>query len=217
MVTRGRGAPRRAPAPSERKRDPQRTKQRILAAAIDEFARKGFAGARVADIATMAGVNQQLISYYFGGKEGLAHAIGQQWRSYEPGITTDEASLAEQVRAYGAAIARDPQLLQAAKLLAWEGLEHERTNQNEAEQDERTARLKGEVEGISARQSTGEIEETLDPAALLVILMSAGAAPAVYPQMLQSLYGGSEVTPEVIEPDTAQLARGVTLLKRRPD
>ena len=34
-------------------------------------ARQGLAGARVNDIADRAGVNKQLISYYFGGKEGL--------------------------------------------------------------------------------------------------------------------------------------------------
>jgi TetR/AcrR family transcriptional regulator len=214
MVTRG-GMPRRTPAPTERKRDPERTKQRILEAAIDEFSRKGYAGARVADIATLAGVNQQLISYYFGGKEGLAHAIGQQWRAYETRIVSDEASLAEQIQAYGSVVARDPRLLRAAKLLAWEGLEQELTNQDEAERAERSARLRSEVDRLSARQTTGEIDETLDPAALLLILMSAGAAPAVYPQLLQSLYGVCEVTPEIIERYSAQLARVVSLLKRK--
>jgi TetR/AcrR family transcriptional regulator len=214
MVTRG-GTPRRTPAPTERKRDPERTKQHILEAAIDEFSRKGYAGARVADIATLAGVNQQLISYYFGGKAGLAHAIGRQWRAYETGIVSDEASLAEQIQAYGSVVARDPRLLRAAKLLAWEGLEQELTNQDEAERAERSARLRSEVDRLSARQTTGEIDETLDPAALLLILMSAGAAPAVYPQLLQSLYGVSEVTPEFIERYSAQLARVVSLLKRK--
>jgi TetR/AcrR family transcriptional regulator len=213
-TTRGQGPPRRAPEPTERKRDPERTKRRILDAAIDAFARKGYAGARVADIAAAAGVNQQLISYYFGGKEGLAHAIGQQWRAYEAALVSDEASLAEQVQAYGQALAREPQLLRAAKLLAWEGLEHEQTNPDTSEQAERQSRLADEVASIAARQARGEIDETLDAAALLLILMSAGAAPAVYPQLLQSLYGVSTVTPEIIERYTAQLAKVVTLLKR---
>jgi TetR/AcrR family transcriptional regulator len=211
--TRGKRAPRRAPAPAARKRDPERTKRRILDAAIDEFARKGYAGARVADIASQAGVNQQLISYYFGGKEGLAHAIGQQWRSYEAALVSDEASLADQVQAYGQALARDPRLLRAAKLLAWEGLEHELTDSDESERAERVARLENEVASIAARQARGEIDETFDPAALLLILMSAGTAPAVYPHMLQSLYGVSTVTPEIIEHYMAQLAKVVTLLR----
>jgi TetR/AcrR family transcriptional regulator len=211
---RGRGKSRRAPEPAARKRDPERTKQRILDAAIDEFARKGYAGARVADIAAAARINQQLISYYFGGKEGLAHAIGRRWRSYEATLVSDQASLAEQVQAYGRALARDPQLLQAAKLLAWEGLEDSLTSGDEPERAERNARLEQEVASIAARQARGELDETLDPAALLLILMSAGVAPAVYPQLLQSLYGVSTVTPEIIEHYTAQLAKVVTLLKR---
>ena len=38
---------------------------------IAEFSAKGFAGARVSEIAARAGVNQQLIAYYFDGKQGL--------------------------------------------------------------------------------------------------------------------------------------------------
>ncbi|VTU37156.1 Nicotinate degradation protein S [Variovorax sp. PBL-H6] len=43
----------------------------ILVAARGEFAAKGLAGARVNEIASRAGVNKQLIYYYFGSKEGL--------------------------------------------------------------------------------------------------------------------------------------------------
>jgi AcrR family transcriptional regulator len=213
--TRGRGTPRRAPEPAERKRDPERTKQRILDAAIDEFARKGYAGARVADIAAAAGVNQQLISYYFGGKDGLAQAIGRRWRSYETALVSEEMSLAEQVERYGRALARDPKLLRASRLLAWEGLENGLTELGETESAERIARLKEEVAAIAKRQAAGEIDETLDPAALLLMLMSAGIAPAVYPQLARALYGVTEVTPEVIEHYTAQLAKVVSLLKQK--
>lgn len=48
---------------------------RIIAAARDEFARRGFAGARVAAIARRAGVNKQLLFYYFHSKRGLFQAV----------------------------------------------------------------------------------------------------------------------------------------------
>ncbi len=48
---------------------------RILFAAIEEFASKGLAGARTAEIAARAGVNKQLIFYYFGSKRGLYDAV----------------------------------------------------------------------------------------------------------------------------------------------
>lgn len=48
---------------------------RIIAAARDEFARRGFAGARVDQIARRAGVNKQLLFYYYHSKRGLFHAV----------------------------------------------------------------------------------------------------------------------------------------------
>lgn len=46
----------------------------ILSAARAEFAASGLAGARVARIARRAGVNKQLLFYYFGSKAGLYKA-----------------------------------------------------------------------------------------------------------------------------------------------
>ena len=48
---------------------------RIVAAAREEFARRGFAGARVDQIARRAGVNKQLLFYYFHSKRGLFQAV----------------------------------------------------------------------------------------------------------------------------------------------
>lgn len=47
----------------------------LMAAAIPLFAAKGLAGAKVREIALAAGVNPSLISYHFGGKEGLYTAV----------------------------------------------------------------------------------------------------------------------------------------------
>ena len=54
-----------------RKRDAQATRGRILAAAMDRFARLGYETAALRDIAADAGVDVALIGRYFGGKEGL--------------------------------------------------------------------------------------------------------------------------------------------------
>lgn len=48
---------------------------RIIAAARDEFAQRGFDGARVDQIARRAGVNKQLLFYYFHSKRGLFGAV----------------------------------------------------------------------------------------------------------------------------------------------
>jgi TetR/AcrR family transcriptional regulator len=51
------------------------TRQKILAGAENEFAAKGFDGARLAAIARAADVPQPLIHHYFGDKEGLYRAV----------------------------------------------------------------------------------------------------------------------------------------------
>jgi AcrR family transcriptional regulator len=47
------------------------TRHRIIKAAVDLFADKGFEAASVRDIVTKAGVNQAAINYHFKGKAGL--------------------------------------------------------------------------------------------------------------------------------------------------
>jgi AcrR family transcriptional regulator len=53
------------------RRDPAATRQRILDAAIVEFAARGQAGGRIKAIADRAGANPRMIYYYFGSKAGL--------------------------------------------------------------------------------------------------------------------------------------------------
>lgn len=60
-----------APVATRRERDPVAAKQALIAAAVAEFATKGFAGARVDEIAAAAGVNKQLVYHYFESKQGL--------------------------------------------------------------------------------------------------------------------------------------------------
>ncbi|MFF3177813.1 TetR/AcrR family transcriptional regulator [Streptomyces sp. NPDC057900] len=51
------------------------TKERLLAAAKEEFAAHGIAGARVDRIAELAGVNKERIYGYFGNKQKLFDAV----------------------------------------------------------------------------------------------------------------------------------------------
>lgn len=53
------------------KRDPEKTKARILAAATAEFAAKGFSGARTEQIARRAKSNIRMLYHYHGGKDAL--------------------------------------------------------------------------------------------------------------------------------------------------
>jgi AcrR family transcriptional regulator len=62
------------PAP-ERQRDAVRTKREILEVATSEFADRGYAGARVDEIAARTRTTKRMIYYYFGGKEQLYVAV----------------------------------------------------------------------------------------------------------------------------------------------
>jgi AcrR family transcriptional regulator len=64
--------PKKAPAMP---RNPERSRARILAAALKEFAAKGFAGARVDAIARRASINKRMLYHYFGDKEELFKAV----------------------------------------------------------------------------------------------------------------------------------------------
>src|SRR4051812_14548808 len=61
---------------TERKRELQRseTRRRLITAAAEEFARHGFANARVRHIVDHAQANLAAVNYHFGGKDGLYRA-----------------------------------------------------------------------------------------------------------------------------------------------
>jgi AcrR family transcriptional regulator len=199
QVTTSRG--RRAPAPHERQRDPERTKARIIEAATAEFAAKGFAGARVSEIAARAGVNQQLIAYYFDSKEGLYREMGRRWRAHEAETIPDELPVAELIKRYVRASVENL----GGRLLAWDGLADTGDDESE-EAQERTARLRHEVEVIRERQRAGELDDRFDPAALHLITMSAANALAVYPHLARGLFGADASSPELVERYAEQLA-----------
>ncbi|MER6014371.1 TetR/AcrR family transcriptional regulator [Streptomyces bluensis] len=58
-----------------RLRDAARTRAEILDVATAEFARAGYAGARVDEIAARTRTTKRMIYYYFGGKEQLFTAV----------------------------------------------------------------------------------------------------------------------------------------------
>jgi AcrR family transcriptional regulator len=58
-------------------KDPEERRRRIIAAAVEVLKEKGFAGARIADIAAAAGTSPALVVYHFKTLDGaLAEAVG---------------------------------------------------------------------------------------------------------------------------------------------
>lgn len=56
-------------------RNAEETRQNVLGAAADEFAEKGFSGARIDSIASNAGISKPMIYAYFGDKRQLFDAV----------------------------------------------------------------------------------------------------------------------------------------------
>jgi len=69
---------RRARKPKSRSEQRDATRERIVDAALEAFAEKGFRGASTRDIAQRAGTNQGLITYHFRSKDELWRAAADR-------------------------------------------------------------------------------------------------------------------------------------------
>ena len=189
--------PRRAPAGADRQRDAERSRQALLAAALDEFSLHGFAGARVADIARRAGVNKQLINYYFGSKEGLYLALQQAWLEREDSFAPPDLPLPDLVVRYLTDALDDPRSL---RLLLWRGLADDSAPDG-------SAGRQADLDRVGRRRAAGEVAADLDPAAVLLAGMAMVAAPIIMPGVARELFGVDPFSPEFRERYTEQLRR----------
>jgi len=84
------------------KRDPEKNRGRILAAALEEFSRFGLGGARVDRIAARARANKRMLYYYFGNKEAMFLAVLESRyahiRRAEQGLRLGDLDPAEGIR-----------------------------------------------------------------------------------------------------------------------
>ena len=92
----------RPPGRPARTHDPEGVKRDIIAVATGEFARSGYSGARVDEIAARTRTSKRMIYYYFGGKEGLYVAVLEEAyrriRTVEAKLDLDAFAPAEALR-----------------------------------------------------------------------------------------------------------------------
>ena len=173
-------------APEARQRDAERTRQALLDAALVEFAAKGLAGARVEAIAARAGVNKQLISYYFGGKEGLYDALIERWLQREAEFAPPDLPLADLAARY---VHDSVEQRDMHRLFIREGLDDTRGHSGAGVGDE-------EIGDLRRRQEQGEIAGELDTALLLLLLQGAVSAGVTFPGDVRKLTGLDPASPE---------------------
>ncbi|SES25171.1 transcriptional regulator, TetR family [Lentzea albida] len=189
---------RRSPSASERKRDPERTRALLLEAAAAEFGAKGYAATRTTDIAARAGVNKQLISYYFGGKEGLYKELATSWHSSAAEMASTEEPLADVIASFVHTTLTDH-----GRLWAWSNLAGDSPPTDEAF-------LRAQVDQMRLRQAAGELPADLDPGLLLLALMAAASAPLTLRHTAGQITGEDPATPEF----ATKYAEQLTLLVR---
>lgn len=178
---------RRAPAPEERQVDGDRTRAALLEAALEEFAAKGFAGARVRDIAARAGVSKDLIAYHFASKEGLYLAVQGAWLRHEDTFSGPDLPLDELIARYLHDALTDPRPL---RLLLWRGL----TDPEQAPPDSSPKRE--DLTSIRRRQQGGDLPEDIEAATLRLVLLAVVSAPVAFPDTTRRLFGTAPDDPD---------------------
>ncbi len=177
-------------------RDPEARRAALLDAALVEFSRHGLAGARTSAIAARAGVNKQLISHHFGGKQGLYRALVDRWLEAESGYGGEDAPLADVVAAYARSAAEDADL---HRLVVRASIDGDATGAGIAEAD---------IDDMRRRQEAGEVGRDLDPGFVLLALQAIVAAALVFPDDARRVTGG-------LDPDSPEFAAWHTDQLRR--
>jgi len=166
-------------------RNPERTRERILAAALKEFSANGFAGARVDAIARRAAINKRMLYHYFGDKEDLFKAVLRRkiaernvWAEASSGEPTETLPF------WFEAACKD---LDWVRMLEWEALQGTQRKLIDAAQ--RRASVERGLERIRKRQARGQISVEFDPRHVMLAMRSLTMFPAAFPQLTELIMG----------------------------
>jgi AcrR family transcriptional regulator len=172
-------------------RDPQRTQDRILAAALAEFSAEGFAGARVARIARRARVNKRMLYHYFGNKEDLFRGIFDRKLVERAGwLTEAPADLGASLAYWFRMACEDSDWI---RLIQWEALAD--GDESVIREEERRASFRQALDDLRARQRRGLLPADLDAGHLLLAIMGLVAYPLAFPQLTRMVTGRSATDP----------------------
>ncbi|MCE2461700.1 MAG: TetR/AcrR family transcriptional regulator [Pseudomonadales bacterium] len=148
-------------------RDPDRTRAKILAAAVTEFAANGYAGSRIDRIAARAGANKRMIYHHFGGKQDVFEAV------LADRLTTESATE------------------DLVRLWMHEALE--RGDGDIVGLAERRRLAVAQVESVRTAQGEGALPNDLDPSFLAMARLALDVFPLAFPQLVR-VYGDNGAT-----------------------
>jgi TetR/AcrR family transcriptional regulator len=167
-----------------RKRDAEAARLALLDAAEAVFARQGFAGARVEEIAEEAGYNKALLFHYYQDKLGLYRAVVQRMRDrigekFAQIMTPENAEAPithERVRGFIASaislsFAYYLDHPTALRILAWEAAEGWPTFEQVARGSEQPPWMECGLAYLRRAQAQGIVRPELDPVQLVLHVM----------------------------------------------
>jgi TetR/AcrR family transcriptional regulator len=166
-------------------RNPERTRERILSAALQEFAANGFAGARVDAIARRAVINKRMLYHYFGNKEHLFRQVLRRKitarQASAEGLSGDPA---ESLPFWFGLSCRDTAWV---RLLEWEALQG--GDQTVIDEKSRRALAARALGRIRKQQALGYLSGEFEPGHLLLAMRSLTVFPMAFPQLTRLITG----------------------------
>jgi AcrR family transcriptional regulator len=165
-------------------RDPDRTRARILKAALVEFAAHGYAGARVDAIARRAKGNKRMLYHYFGNKQALFIAVVRrkvaEHRSWSVTIANDPA---ERLVFWFQNACEDPAWV---RLLEWEALQSPAKLVDECERQQASADW---LDSVRRRQANGQVTAEYEACYLGLAMQALSMFPTAFPQLVRMATG----------------------------
>jgi AcrR family transcriptional regulator len=175
------------------KRDPEGTRKRILAAALKEFAAKGPAGARVDEIARLAGVNKRMLYHYFGSKEDLYREVYRRKLQEKTQTAAEQPSdLLESLPYWFEDMLRDPDWV---RLLGWQALSE--GSKGAVADEERGTLYAQSLAWVRDAQADGSVPRDLDPDLFLLAALAMNIFPIAFPQITRDVVGTDLADPEL--------------------
>jgi AcrR family transcriptional regulator len=167
-------------------RDLNRTRERIMAAALTEFSARGLAGARTGAIARRAGVNQRMIFYCFKTKEGLYREVlrrklAERASVVEANSNDDFAMIL--VKGYESACCN----LDHVRMSEWEALVGGKRKL--VAEHERRAVLAAQVAQLRRARERGELPAGCDEKMLTLVSVALRLMPLALPQITRLVSG----------------------------
>ena len=174
-------------------RNAERTRQKIIEAAKEEFFEKGYNGTRIESIAKRAGVKKQLIYHYFNGKDDLMNQTMNLFISSLPTknvtLPSDPVDIAEFRLKVNLEHLKD-----FLRYTAWEAIE-------ELPQDSNGEEARGKVlhsynADMIKKQEAGLVPKDLDPALITLMMSSLTIYPFLYDNVTKMITGHTLEEPE---------------------